>query len=85
MKLSAMAVATSVALASLGIGPAIAASKETEEIQKQVRALGKRWDGEVLQKTAPLYVPPLQKVSRQGIAVEKEISFGADEKQRLDI
>jgi acetyl esterase len=85
MKLSAIAVAGSFALACLATAPAGAVDKATAEAQAQVRALGKRWDGEVLQKTAPLYTPLLQKVSRDGIKIEKDIAYGSDAKQKLDV
>src|SRR5438105_3677953 len=85
MKLCATVIVGSVALLCLAAGPALAMSKETAAVEAQVRAIGKRWDAEVLQKTAPLYVPLLQKVSRQGLAIDKDIGYGADEKQKLDV
>jgi triacylglycerol lipase len=85
MKRSIIAFLGSLALGTLLASPALAMSKQTADVEARVRELGKRWDAEVLQKTAPLYVPLLQKVSRQGLAIEKDIGYGTDEKQKLDI
>lgn len=85
MKLSATAVTGSLVLGCLLAGPVLAMSKQTAEVEAKVRELGKRWDAEVLQKTAPLYVPLLQKVSRQGLAIDQDISYGPDDKQKLDV
>jgi ABC-type proline/glycine betaine transport system substrate-binding protein len=61
MNISAVAIAAALALACAA--PAFASGKETADAEAQVRAIGKRWDGEVLSKTTRLYVPLL---SRRG-------------------
>lgn len=66
-------------------GPAFAMSQDTAQVEAQVRALGHRWDGEVLQKTQPLFVPLLAKASRADIAATKDLAYGDDPKQKLDI
>ena len=65
--------------------PASAMSQDTANAEAQIRALGHRWDGEVLQKTQPLFVPLLAKVSRADIAATKDLAYGSDGKQKLDI
>jgi acetyl esterase/lipase len=73
-------------LIGLGLsGPARAMSEETAAAEAQIRAIGHRWDGEVLQKTQPLFVPLLKKVSRADIAAAKDLAYGGDPKQKLDI
>src|SRR5579862_5886742 len=79
--------AAAAAILALGLiaGSALAMSQDTAAVEAQVRALGHRWDGEVLQKTQPLFLPLLAKVSRADIAVTKDLSYGDDPKQKLDI
>ena len=76
--------AAALALSLLGTH-AFAISKETADAEAQVRAMGKRWDGEVGRMTTPLYVPLLAKVSRTDIQATKDISYGADALQKLDV
>ena len=72
-------------LMGLGLsGPARAMSQETAAAEAQIRAIGHRWDGEVLQKTQPLFVPLLGKVSRADIAATKDLAYGGDPAEALD-
>lgn len=59
--------------------------QDISEIAAQISALGKRFDREVLQKTMQLFLPLLAQTSRSGIAVDRDIAYGPDEQQRLDI
>jgi len=70
--------------AALG-APAFAMSQDTANAEAQVRAIGHRWDGEVLQKTQPLFVPLLGKVGRGDVASTKDLAYGSDPKQKFDI
>ena len=64
--------------------PALA-TPETDRALEQVKALGKRWDGEVNVKTRDIYVP-LHKVSRKdGVTITRDVSYGADPRNRLDV
>jgi acetyl esterase len=81
----AFAFAAALGAAWLGAGPAVAMSQQTTDVEAQIRALGKRFDGEVIRKSEALYVPLLAKVPRAGIDVTKDIAYGADPKQKLDI
>jgi len=83
-RLGALSAATILA-GGLLCGPAIAMNQDTANAEAQIRAIGHRWDGEVLQKTQPLFVPLLAKVSRADLAVTKDLAYGADPKQKLDI
>jgi acetyl esterase/lipase len=60
-------------------------NQDTANAEAQIRAIGHRWDGEVLQKTQPLFVPLLAKVSRADLSVTKDLAYGGDPKQKLDI
>ena len=51
MKIVAVAVTALLGLSGLAV-PVLAMSKETADVEAQVRAIGKRWDAEVLQKTS---------------------------------
>ena len=85
-KLAAVAAGVSLGLAlAVAGGDARAMSQDTANAEAQVRAIGHRWDGEVLQKTVPLFVPLQQKVSRADIASTKDLAYGTDAKQKLDI
>jgi acetyl esterase/lipase len=66
-------------------GQALAMSQDTANAEAQIRAIGHRWDGEVGQKTLPLFVPLHAKISRADIAATKDLAYGADAKQKLDI
>src|SRR5579862_8003883 len=78
--------AAMIAASALACGaPAFAMSQDTANAEAQVRAIGHRWDGEVLQKTQPLFVPLLGKVARGDVASTKDLTYGNDPKQKLDI
>jgi acetyl esterase len=66
-------------------GPALAAETGTAKVEAQIRALGKRWDGEVNAKTTALYDPLLAKVSRADLAASADLAYGPDAMQKLDI
>lgn len=79
------AAAATILASGLLCEPASAMSQDTANAEAQIRAIGHRWDGEVLQKTIPLFVPLQAKVSRADIAATKDLAYGADAKQKLDI
>ena len=79
------AAAATILASGLFCQSACAMSQDTANAEAQIRALGHRWDGEVLQKTEPVFVPLLKKVSRADIAATKDLAYGADAKQKLDI
>jgi acetyl esterase len=79
------AAAATILAGSLRCEPALAMSQDTAQVEAQIRALGHRWNGEVLEKTEPLFVPLLAKVSRADIAATKDLAYGVDAKQKLDI
>ncbi|HXQ51531.1 MAG TPA: alpha/beta hydrolase [Stellaceae bacterium] len=85
MKPFAIAFAAALLAATLAAGPTMAMSQQTADVEAQIRALGKRWDGEVNQKSKQLYMPLLAKVPRKDIAVTKDLAYGADAQQKLDI
>ena len=62
-----------------------AASSETEAALAKVRAMGKALNREVLKKTRAIYVPLLQKAAKADVTVSKDIAYGSDQKQKLDI
>ena len=68
------------------ISPAVVlATPETDRALDQVKALGKRWDGEVNVKTRDIYVP-LHKASRKdGVKVTRDVRYGPFERNRLDV
>ena len=63
----------------------VLATPETDRALDQVKALGKRWDGEVNVKTRDIYVP-LHKASRKdGVKVTRDVRYGPFERNRLDV
>jgi triacylglycerol lipase len=84
MKVLGVAIATAMALCIIPLA-AFASGKDTAAAEAKVRAIGKRWDGEVLRQTTPLFVPLLAKVSRRDIKATTDIAYGGDAKQKLDI
>ncbi len=76
-----LAIALAVSLGS----HAFAMGKDTADAEAQVRAMGKRWDADVGRMTTPLYVPLLAKVSRQDIRATRDIAYGTDNTQKLDV
>jgi acetyl esterase/lipase len=83
--MKAFVLAAALAAGGLVCGSAFAMSQDTANAEAQVRAIGHRWDGEVLQKTQPLFVPLLGKVARGDIASTKDLAYGSDAKQKLDV
>jgi acetyl esterase len=71
--------------AALIVGDARAESQEMAEVHAKVRAIGKMWNRDVLEKTQPLYVPLLAKASKKGVKVTKDLSYGADPLNKLDV
>lgn len=65
--------------------PGVAMDQDTANVEAKIRAIGHRWDGEVQQKTLPLFVPLIAKVSRADIAATKDLAYGDDPKQKLDV
>lgn len=61
------------------------AGPETDETLAKVRALGKRWDGEVNTKTKDAYLPLLKMARRDGVTVTRDLKYGPDERHRLDV
>ncbi len=64
---------------------ACVASPETDEAKAKVRALGKRWDGEVNTKTKDAYLPLLKSARRDGVTVTRDVKYSPDERHRLDV
>jgi len=58
---------------------------DTKQALAKVRAIGKHWNRDVLRQTAAIYTPLLEKASKDGVVVTKDIAYGADAKQKLDI
>ena len=85
MKRFGVLAAATILAGSLSWGAAYALDQDTANAEAQIRAIGHRWDGEVLQKTQPLFVPLLAKVSRADLAVTKDLAYGDDPKQKLDV
>ena len=74
-------VATVAALAASAVlvAPAFA-SPETDAALAKVRALGKRWDGEVNNATKEAYLPLLKAARRDGVTVTRDVKYGPDER-----
>jgi acetyl esterase len=71
--------------AALIAGDARAESQEMAEVHAKVRAIGKVWNRDVLEKTQPLYVPILAKASKKGVKIAKDLAYGTDPLNKLDV
>lgn len=55
------------------------------EIAAEIRSIGKVFNEDVAQKTKELYMPILRGIDRNGINIIRDISYGAHERNALDI
>jgi hypothetical protein len=55
------------------------------EIAAEIRSIGKVFNEDVAQKTKELYMPILRGIDRNGINIIRDISYGAHERNILDI
>lgn len=74
--------ALGVLLASFAIPVQAQLSALPPEVTEQVRALGRVIDPP---KTAPIFAPFQQKEPYAGVAVQRDVAYGADERNKLDI
>ncbi len=65
--------------------PAAAQIAKTPEAEAKLKALGARWDREVLGETFKVYAPLLKAMPRDGVKDTRDIAYGADERHRLDL
>lgn len=71
---------------TLPMAPAMAQmSANPPEVGKTIRELGPRLDREVIQTTARLYRPLLEKAPRDGVSVAEDLEYGPHERHRLNV
>jgi triacylglycerol lipase len=85
MKTLIIATMLGLGAAALVVADARAESQEMAQVHAKVRAIGKQWNRDVLEKTQPLYVPLLAKASKKGVAVKKDLAYGPDPANKLDV
>jgi acetyl esterase/lipase len=69
-------------------GNALAESKVNTAARAEIAAIGKKWDADVGKQDVAIYGPILEKqeaAHAKDITVQKEISYGSDPKQTLDV
>jgi acetyl esterase len=71
--------------AALIAGDARAESQEMAEVHAKVRAMGKQWSRDVGETDKLLYVPLLAKASKKGVKVAKDLAYGPDPLNKLDV
>lgn len=64
--------------------PSDAASTRAH-IAAEIRKFGRDFNPEVLKATYALYKPLQERALKDGVEIEKDIAYGADERQRLDV
>jgi acetyl esterase len=60
-------------------------ASEKDEISGKIRAMGRRFDQEVLQATYALYTPLQERASRDGVTVHRDLKYGAHDRHLLDL
>ena len=56
-----------------------------DEVATEISNIGKVFDPNVVKKTLELYLPILSKIDRTGINIIRDVSYGPDERNVLDI
>ncbi len=56
-----------------------------KQIAGQIRGMGNAFNLEVLQATYALFTPLQERAPREGIAIERDLSYGEDARHRLDV
>ena len=55
------------------------------KVVETIRALGRNFDPKVSQATYALYTPLQQRAPKHGVEVHKDLAYGENERQRLDV
>ena len=56
-----------------------------EEIASEIKSMGKVFNIDVLERTKEVYMPVLRKIDRSGIKIIRDIAYGSDARNILDI
>jgi len=56
-----------------------------EEIASEIKSMGKVFNIDVLERTKEIYMPVLRKIDRSGIKIIRDITYGSDTRNILDI
>jgi triacylglycerol lipase len=56
-----------------------------EEIAAEIKSMGKVFSVDVLERTKEIYMPVLRKIDRSGIKIIRDVAYGSDTRNILDI
>jgi triacylglycerol lipase len=54
-------------------------------VAEQIRAIGPKFDNDILARTREFYAPLVSKQPRAGVTITADIAYGADPRQKLDL